>query len=200
MTIQYSTTHRTNNMQDIVTQAGTGSYVLLFTGSTPANCAAAATGTELVACPCSSTFGTVSSGVLTANAITSTAAVNTGTAGYWRLNTTSSSGGVCVAQGTVYQTTTLTTSSTTAADGNTLTFTATTGVVVGMTVSGTGVPANTTVVAVSSTTVTMSNTSTAGVGSGVTITFGGDISMNNTSIAATQTVDITSLTITANGA
>ena len=48
----------------------------------------------------SATIGTVSSGVLTMSAITSEAAAATGTAGYWRI-CTSSAGTTCVAQGTV---------------------------------------------------------------------------------------------------
>ena len=100
MAIQYSTTHRSNAMTDIVTDIGSTGYLLIYTGSAPANCATAASGTLLASLPCSSTFGTVSSGVLTVNAITTTAATASGTAGYWRL-CTSSAGTTVVAQGTV---------------------------------------------------------------------------------------------------
>jgi hypothetical protein len=100
MAIQYSTTHRNNNMSDIVTDAGAGAYLLIYTGSPPANCGDAATGTLLASLPCSSTLGTVSSGVLTFNAVTSENTGNSGTAGYWRL-CTSSAGTTVVAQGTV---------------------------------------------------------------------------------------------------
>lgn len=100
MTIQYSTTHRTNNVTDIVTQLSTTGYLLIYSGSAPANCGTAASGTLLASLPLSSTAGTVSSGVLTMNAITSAAAAATGTAGYWRL-CTSSAGTTVVAQGTV---------------------------------------------------------------------------------------------------
>lgn len=96
---QYSTTHRTNNMQDIVTQAGSTAHILLYTAAA-ANCAAAGSGTLLVALPCSATLGTVSAGVLTFNAITNATATGTGTAVQWRLCTTSG-GTTCVAQGTV---------------------------------------------------------------------------------------------------
>lgn len=99
MAIQYSTTHRSNNMTDIVTDAGSSAYILIYTGSA-ANCAASASGTLLVSLPCSSTIGTVSSGVLTFNAITSENTGNAGTAAQWRL-CTSSAGTTCVAQGTV---------------------------------------------------------------------------------------------------
>lgn len=98
MALQYSTTHRTNAMQDIVTQAGATSHILIYTGTPPANCATAATGTLLATLPCSATFGTVTNGVLTAGAITSATAAGTGTAGYWRL-CTSSAGTTVVSQG-----------------------------------------------------------------------------------------------------
>lgn len=199
MTIQYSTTHRNNNMTDIVTDLGATSYLLIYTGSVPANCAAAATGTLLASLPCSATFGTVSGGVLTANTITGENATGTGTAGYWRL-CTSSAGTTVVAQGTIYQTQTLVTSASTAADGNVLTFAAVSGVSVGMNVSGAGIVPLTTVVATSGTTVTLSNTSTAGVANTTTITFGGDVSMPNTSIVSGQPVADSSFTITATGA
>ena len=99
MALQYTTTHRTNAMNDLVTAAGATSYLLLYTG-TAANVAAAASGTLVASLPCSATFGTVSSGVLTANAITNATAAASGTAIQWRL-CTSSAGTTCVAQGTV---------------------------------------------------------------------------------------------------
>jgi hypothetical protein len=200
MGIQYSTTHRNNNMADITTQLSTTPYLLIYTGSAPANCATAASGTLLASLPCSNPFAPApSGGVLTASAITTANAAATGTAGYWRL-CTSSAGTTCVAQGTIYQTTSLVTNALTAANGNVLNFAATTGVVTGMTVSGTGIPANTTVVATTGTTVTMSNTSTAGVSNTTTITFGGDVSMPNTSIVSGQPVAASSFTDTATGA
>lgn len=100
MAIQYSTTHRNNNMTDIVTDVGATGFLLIYTGAAPANCGTAASGTLLVSMPLSATAGTVSGGVLTMNAITTTATVAAGTAGYWRL-CTSSAGTTVVAQGTV---------------------------------------------------------------------------------------------------
>ena len=200
MTIQYSTTHRNNNMADITTDLGATAFLLIYTGSVPATCGTAATGTLLASLACSNPFGAApSGGVLTASAITSASAAASGTAGYWRL-CTSSAGTTVVAQGTVFQTTTLVTSALTAANGNVLTFTSTTGVSVGMTVSGTGVLPNTVVDAVSGTTVTLSLTSTAGVSNTTTITFGGDLSLNSTVISISQTVAVSSFTITATGA
>ena len=57
-----------------------------------------------------------------------------------------------------------------------------------------------TIIATTGTTVTISAASTAGVGSGVTITFGGDMNLTNTNIASGQTVNFTSQTFTASGA
>lgn len=100
MALQYSTTHRTNEATDVVTQAGATSYILIYTGTPPASCATAASGTLLASLACSATFGTVTTGVLTANAITSTTGAAAGVAGYFRLCTTSA-GTTTVLQGTV---------------------------------------------------------------------------------------------------
>lgn len=100
MAIQYSSTHRTNNMTDLVTALGATGFLLLYTGSAPANCGTAASGTLLASLPLASTPGSVSAGVLTMGAITAAAAAAGGTAGYWRL-CTSSAGTTVVAQGAV---------------------------------------------------------------------------------------------------
>ncbi|OYV74691.1 MAG: hypothetical protein B7Z66_15570 [Chromatiales bacterium 21-64-14] len=99
MAVQYSTTHRTNAMTDLVTDLGSTGYLLIYSGSPPSNCAASATGTLLASLPLSSTAGNVSSGVLTFNTITTENASATGTAVYYRL-CTSSAGTTCVSQGT----------------------------------------------------------------------------------------------------
>jgi hypothetical protein len=100
MAIQYSTQHRNDNMADITTDLGATAYLLIYTGSPPANCGTAASGTLLASLPCSNPFaGSPSGGVLSASAITSEAAGASGTAGYWRL-CTSSAGTTVVAQGT----------------------------------------------------------------------------------------------------
>lgn len=202
MAIQYSTTHRSDNMTDIVTDLGSTGYLLIYTGSPPANCGTAATGTLLASLPLSATAGTVSSGVLTMNAITSESAAATGTAGYWRL-CTSSAGTTCVAQGLCYASSTLTTSASTAAGSNVLTFASgASAIVVGQTVSGTNIPAGTYVLASTSTSITMNNNvATGGVSSGATITFGGDLTFTGgVSITSGQTVSVSSFTITATGA
>jgi hypothetical protein len=200
--IQYETTHRNNNMADITTQLSTTAYLLIYSGSPPANCAASATGTLLASLPCSNPFAAApSGGVLTASAITSEAAGNTGTAGYWRL-CTSSAGTTCIAQGTVYATSTLSTNAASSAGTNTLSFASGAGsIAVGQTVSGTNIPAGTYVLASSATSITMNqNIATGGVSNGATITFGGDVSFPSTSFTSGETISISSFSITATGA
>ena len=103
MTVQYSTTHRNNALADITTQAGATANLLIYSGSPPANCAAAATGTLLATLPMSNPIAPApSSGVLTMSAITGAAAAAGGAAGYWRI-CTSSAGTTVVAQGTIAQ-------------------------------------------------------------------------------------------------
>jgi hypothetical protein len=101
MALQYSTTHRNNAMADLTTQIGTTGFLLIYSGTVPASAATAATGTLLASLPCSNPFAPApSGGVLTASAITSATAAATGTAGYFRI-CTSSAGTTCVLQGTV---------------------------------------------------------------------------------------------------
>lgn len=188
-------------MTDLVTALGATSYLLVSSGAPPANCAASATGTLLVSLPCSSTFGTVSGGVLTANAITSAAAAAAGTAGYWRL-CTNSAGTTCDAQGLCYQTSTLATNSATAAGSNILNFASgASAIVVGQTASGTNIPAGTYVLASTGTTITLSNNvATGGVASGASITFGGDLSFTGgTALTLGENVSVSSFQLTATG-
>lgn len=131
----------------------------------------------------------------TAWSLTGQSGAGTGTAAtFWRLY--KSDGTTCVMQGKVKTPIALATSALTAVNGNVLTFSATTGVAVGNTVSGTGIPAGATVVAVSGTTVTLSLTSTAGVSSGASITFGADMTLDNVSIANGQAITVSAFTLT----
>ena len=123
------------------------------------------------------------------------------TAGYYRIVDTA--GTTCHEQGSVTRAFGIATSASTSAGGNVLTFTATTGVTAGMSVSGTGVPSGATVSSVTSTTVTLSATSTAGVSSAVTIYFGdtsGDLWLQSTALTIGQTITITERVLTAPGA
>lgn len=98
MAIQYSVTHQTNNVADISTQAGATAFLLIYTGAQPAHCSTAASGTLLASLAMSNPIGTTTTGVLTMSAITSANTGNAGTAGYWRI-CTSSAGTTCIAQG-----------------------------------------------------------------------------------------------------
>lgn len=98
MAIQYSTTHRTNAMSQLNTDIGANAQIIIYTGTPPANVGTAPTGTLLVQFAGNAGgFGTASGGVLTASAVASVNASATGTAGYFRINT---SGGSAVVQGT----------------------------------------------------------------------------------------------------
>jgi hypothetical protein len=198
MTQQYSVADRTNKAAQLNTDIGVNAQIQIYTGAIPANVGTAPSGTLLVQYAGNATaFGVAAAGVLTANAIANAVAVAGGIGGYYRINT---SAGTAVAQGLVFQQTVIATNALTAANGNVLNFASTTGVAVGMTITGAGIVVGSTVVAFTATTVTMSLTSTAGVASAASITFGGDITLTNTNIANGQTCPFTSYTNTQNGA
>lgn len=195
MALQLSTTVRNAQLDQWETTIGTAPVLRIYTGSPPADCATAASGTQLLTTALPSDWMAGASGGSKAKSGTwSGTAGGTGTAGYYRIWDSAVS--VCHEQGTVSMAVVIATSALTAANGNVLTFAATTGVAVGMNVSGTGIPAGATVVAVTGTTVTLSATSTAGVSSATSITFGGDLVLDNTSIASGQSVTISTFTRT----
>ena len=103
MSLQYSTTHRTNAMAQLATDVGTSAVLKIWTGSPPANCAAADTGLLLVTFTLSaSSFGTASGGALTLTGTPiSVAAGNSGTAGYFRIYPSVPTSTNAVVQGTV---------------------------------------------------------------------------------------------------
>ena len=199
---QYSVAVRNAMLDAIETTTGTTARLRMYTGAAPANCAAAATGTLLVDMPLPLDWMAAASGgaktLLGTWQATGAAVPGSGVAGYYRI--WDSTVTTCHEQGTVYMAVPLTTNALTAANANVLNFAATTGVVVGMNASGTGVPAGATVLAVGGTTVTLSIASTAGVANITAITFNGDITLDNSNIAAGQTVTISSKTITAGNA
>lgn len=101
MAIQYSVTHRTNAMTQLITDIGTSCVIKIFTGSIPATCATADTGTLLVTfAGNASAFGTAATGVLTVNAVANATASDSGTAGYFRIYPTSATTTNAVMQGT----------------------------------------------------------------------------------------------------
>ena len=132
MALQYSVTVRNAQLDAVETTVGTAPLLRIYSGSAPANCAAAASGTLLAEATLPSDWmAAASSGSKALSGTWQDASANaTGTAGHWRLY--DSSGTTCHAQGTV--------------------------------------------------------TATGG---------GGDMTLDNTSIASAQSVTITSFTITA---
>ena len=122
--MQYSVTHRTNRMTQLVTDIGVNAVIKIFTGSIPANCGTADTGTLLVTfAGNASQFGTVSSGVLTASAVANATAAAAGTAGYFRIYPNAATTTNAVMQGTCGTSgTDMILTNTTIASGQTCTF------------------------------------------------------------------------------
>jgi hypothetical protein len=88
MAIKFSAAARSARMDTITTSVGTSGILRIYSGTRPANVAAAITGTVLaeLTCNASAFAAAASSGVLTANAITQdSSANNTGTATHFRL-------------------------------------------------------------------------------------------------------------------
>lgn len=100
MSVQFSTTARNARLDAITSTVGNAGLLRIYTGSAPADCGTAASGTLLAELTCGSPFaGAASSGVLTVTNPGGVSASNTGTAGYYRVY--KSDGTTCVAQGTV---------------------------------------------------------------------------------------------------
>jgi hypothetical protein len=101
MAVQLSTTVRNARLNSIETTIGTSAVVKIFTGSPPANCAAADSGTTLATLSLPSDyFNAASSGSMTKlGTWTVASAANTGTAGYFRMY--DSAAATCHVQGTV---------------------------------------------------------------------------------------------------
>ena len=87
MALSYSTAIRNAQLDQITSAVGTTAKLRIYSGTRPANVAAAITGTLLAELTCNATFAPSSSGgVLTLNAITSDASADaSGTASHFRL-------------------------------------------------------------------------------------------------------------------
>lgn len=88
MALKYSTALRNAQLDAITTAVGTSGILRIYSGTRPANVAAAITGTVLAECVCSaSAFAAAASGgVLTANAVSNDSSANAnGTATHYRL-------------------------------------------------------------------------------------------------------------------
>ena len=103
MAIQFSTTVRNGRLNAIATAVGSSPKLILYTGSPPANCAAAATGTVLATLSLPATWLAAASGgaaAISGGPWTGSAS-NGGTIGYFRLWDTAIAN--CHMQGTVGQ-------------------------------------------------------------------------------------------------
>lgn len=101
MALQFATSTRNARLDAIETDTGTAAKLMIYTGSVPANCAAATTGTKLAEFDLASDwFAAATGGTKTLNDLPlSVAGAATGTAGYFRLFKTD--GTTCIMQGTV---------------------------------------------------------------------------------------------------
>lgn len=100
MSLQLSTTARNARLDQIETTIGTAPLLRMYTGSAPANCAAAATGTKLVEMTLPSNWmADASAGSKAKSGTWSDVGLAAGTAAYFRIY--DSSGTTCHVQGTV---------------------------------------------------------------------------------------------------
>jgi hypothetical protein len=101
MAIQFSTAVRNARLDQVETTIGTSAVIRIFTGSPPANCAAADSGTILATVNCPSDWMAAASGGSKAKSGTweDLSADNTGTAGYFRVYDSGVT--TCHMQGTV---------------------------------------------------------------------------------------------------
>ena len=101
MALQYSVTVRNAQLDAFETAIGASAVLKIWTGSPPANCAAADSGTALAVLNLPSDWMAAASGGSKAKSGTweDLSADNTGTAGHWRLY--ASDGTTCHAQGTI---------------------------------------------------------------------------------------------------
>lgn len=100
MTVQLSVAVRNARIAAIESTAGTSPLFRIYTGTVPADCATAASGTKLIEATLPSDWmGNPSSGSASKSGTWSVAAVATGTGGYYRIY--DSTGTTCHEQGTV---------------------------------------------------------------------------------------------------
>lgn len=84
--LKYSNGTRDAQQQGLITYAGSGALINIYTGTQPANAnTAISTQTLLVSLPISGSFGTDSNGTITLNSVTSANATATGTATFFRI-------------------------------------------------------------------------------------------------------------------
>ena len=100
MATQYSVAARDATLEAFRTLLGASPVLKVFTGSKPANCAAANTGTELVSMTLPATpFAAASAGAMAKAGTWTGTAITSGTAGHYRLYL--ADGVTCVKQGVI---------------------------------------------------------------------------------------------------
>ena len=98
MALQFSTTYRNAMLDQFETVVGTGPVLKIYTGTAPANCGTAASGTVLVSMTLPSDWmADASGGSKSKSGTWSITATGTGTAGYFRIYDSTST--TCHAQG-----------------------------------------------------------------------------------------------------
>lgn len=98
--LKYSNGTRNAQQQGLITYAGSGALINIYSGSQPANANTAISGqTLLVTLTVSGSFGTDSNGTITLSTVTNGTAVATGTASFFRI--TQSNGSTVVMDGSV---------------------------------------------------------------------------------------------------
>jgi hypothetical protein len=202
--IQNSVAVRDGKNDSFEATVGVTPVLKFFKEAMPANCAAADSGSPIAAGNLPSDWLAASSGGVkskTASAwtVSGLAAAGLGTnVLHYRMYALD--GVTCHEQGSIFPSISLSTSAPTAANSNILNFSATTGISVGMKVSGVGIESNSVVLAVGGTTVTLSKASTIGVGNPVVITFNGDMTLDNINIAQNQVATVASYSKTSGNA
>ena len=188
----------------IETTWGTAPYLRLYNGVMPATTATALSGNTLLAegtLP-SDWAGASSSGVKSMSGTwtaTGQSGASTGTpVTFYRYY--DSGGSTCRGQGPVGPAGGTTASGTWTAPTTSITLGASNALIVaGMTVTGTGIQAGTTVASISGTALVLSQNALI-TGSGVTLTFGAEMTMDNTNVAIAQVVTVKTATFTAGNA
>jgi len=198
--LQFSSAVRDAALNAIETTIGTSPTMEIRSGAPPAATSTADSGTLLATITLPSNWMNDSSGgVKTLLGSWSVTVGTSGSPGHFRIKQAGSPFTVHE-QGSCGLAVPLTTSGTTAANSNVLNFSSTTGVVVGMRAVGTGILDDTYVIAVGGSTVTLSKASTAGVSSGVSISFRPDLVLDSSTVTAGQTFTVTGHSIQAGAA
>lgn len=202
MAEQLDTTLRTAMAQALCDALANGS-LRLFAGSLPASCAAADPATLLATGTLPATAATASNGVATRAgtwAFTGGAgAVPPANATVYRLYRSAGSGGGCMAQGSVTIAGGIAAACTLTAGNTTITAPANS-IPNGTQVTGAGIQADTQVVSGGGTTSIVLSRPPLVSGAGVSLTFAGDLTLDNPSIANTQGGAVTTWTRTMPGA